>query len=307
MPTITISTLKAIERLQQKHQTGTSLLTNFATADEINWDDNVTSYEDWHSSVARLLGQIFSDQTVSDEFKDDDFGQNEERRNNYDHKTLFKREFGGKIRKLSSIINDLQSGLYQEAKPNRDKWNEFLRTLIITIVGIVGGIIAGRVSNQDNSARSKQGLDKLSVEGKWKYICTGLGGRYQHGGRFTMLKDENGAYYLSGNRMWRDDFDSLNKKWVEKTYVPNEYLNWSSEWIFVKDKSKMYFEYVIPNQPLETRGFCSGDIDRVGDSVKSVTGSFYVLNNTPILTGKIYFERVTNSEFNSPSPLPKGR
>ena len=104
--------------------------------------------------------------------------------------------------------------------------------------------------------------------------------------------------------MWRDTKDTLNK-WTCKNYPESEYLHWYTNWIFVKDDSKMNFEYEIPMEKRTVTGYCTGIIDAENRKVKSVKGNFYVLNDTPILTGQIIFKKITDDDYNSISTLPK--
>jgi hypothetical protein len=186
------------------------------------------------------------------------------------------------------------------------RWG-FWQTIIVAAITAIGGIITGYIGLPHKAdPLDKQGLTDISLVGKWKYICTSFDGSYQHGGRFIVQKEKDGSLILNGERMWRDIKDTLFDGWIEKTYEESEYLLWHTNWIFVRNKTQMNFEYHIPMQDREIIGYCTGIINSMENSeVTSVKGQFYVLNQVPILTGQIIFKRVTEEDYSSRTTLVK--
>ena len=309
MATLTTKKENAIKRLQDKLGVGEQLhskLTNKLSENEFS--ELVEEVEVWSRSAANTLRQIFSDNHLSE-----DFLSNEDTvvpvDQTYAQKiSELKRDIKTKTAKLEHVISDLDNDLYYQGVDTNVKvariglWQSIIIAIITAIAGIVTGFIA---SPSKTDPLDKQGLGKLTLEGKWKYICTSFDGSYQHGGRFKVQKDKDGALYLVGERMWRDTKDAITGTWTNKEYLESDYLQWHTNWIFVNKNSQMNFEYEIPTQKANILGYCSGRIYSEKDTVEYVKGNFYVLNENPILTGQIIFKRVTNDDYNSTQTLPK--
>lgn len=307
MATITTSKDKAIKRIQDKVVEGQMLLKKLS--DDVNksdYDNVLNDHETWRTSCFNTLRQIFSDEVLASKFLGDEDGYPTDESFSQQLASL-KSDIKTDVKKLLHTIDDLNDNLYSQGGDKEIKVAKLslMTTIIVALITAIGGIVAGYVALPHKpDPLAIQGLDNVSLEGKWKYICTSFDGSYQHGGRFTVQKQKDGSLILNGERIWSDTKDTLNN-WICKTYPESEYLHWFTNWIFVKDDSKMNFEYVIPMQDRTVTGYCTGIIDAEDKQVKSVKGNFYVLNDTPILTGQIIFRKVTDEDYNSGSTLSK--
>jgi hypothetical protein len=309
MATLTTKKETAIRRLQDKLTVGKQLLLKVTNElSEIDFTEVVEEIEVWSRSTANTLRQVFSDNHLSDDFLSDEDTIVPVELTHVQKIGELKKELKAKTAKLEHVINDLDNGLYYQGVDINVKvakiglWQSIIIAIITAIAGIVTGFIA---SPSKTDPLDKQGLSKLTLEGKWKYICTSFDGSYQHGGRFKVQKDKDGTLYLVGERMWRDTKDTTTGIWTNKEYLESDYLQWHTNWIFVNKSSQMNFEYEIPTQTANILGYCSGRIYAEKDTVEYVKGNFYVLNENPILTGQIIFKRVTNNDYNSTQTLPK--
>lgn len=153
---------------------------------------------------------------------------------------------------------------------------------------------------------SKSLMNKLTddfiLEGKWKYMCTSFNHDYQHGGRFTIMRTKEGYLVLHGQRMWRDTINKNTNEWECIVYKESEYLEWKTVFIFMKNESEIYMEYIIPERSGTTNGYMRCHIIDI-EEVTTIYGNFYVL--TQELNGTIIFRKVTNEEYSSQDTLPK--
>lgn len=177
---------------------------------------------------------------------------------------------------------------------------------VAAITAISGGLTAYYAIPPRVDPQESQGVKEIGLSGKWKYICTSFDGSYQHGGRFEVRADDDGALFLSGERMWRDTKDAMTGNWTCRSYKESDFLQWHSNWIFVRNNTQMNFEYTIPMVDREVKGYATGAISTdVEGRVTHVRGQFYVLNNMPVLTGQIIFRRVSEEDYHSTTTLPK--
>jgi hypothetical protein len=307
MAAITTTKELAIIRIQEKIKEAKIISTKLATQIGLAEYKKILNEADiWKISSGNTLKQIFSDEHLSSRFLDENdivVPGNEslpEKISNLDD------SINDDIKKLEHIINDLNNNLYSQQGDKETKLAKmgFWQTIIVALITAIAGIITGYIAIPHKiDPLQQQGLSKLTLEGKWKYICTSFDGSYQHGGRFTVQKEPDGSLILNGQRMWKDTQDTLTKAWTNKEFNEAEYMNWHTNWIFVRNKTQMNFEYYIPAQ--EKTGYCTGIINSENDKVVSVTGEFYVLKQTPILNGQITFKRVTDEDYNSKSTLTK--
>jgi hypothetical protein len=171
--------------------------------------------------------------------------------------------------------------------------------LITAFAGIITGILTGYFAlPKPIDPQIKQGVKDLSLEGKWKYICTDYKLKYQHGGRFYIEKDDHGGLILIGQRMFKDVYNDSASKWSSKTFPSSGYANWNSTWIYVRDNVQFNFEYEITS--LNKKGYCTGHINKVRDIVQSITGNFYQLFPAENLAGSVIFTKITDEEYANP-------
>jgi len=142
---------------------------------------------------------------------------------------------------------------------------------------------------------------KLDIEGKWKYQCVGKRNQYKHGGHFYIRRDDKGAFILKGERMWVDTLNPETNKWVKRDYSKDNYKNWNTTWIFVKDNSKFYFEYEVRDLEVLARGYSSGDIRIENNEVVSVSGEFFQFHPRRDLSGSIFYEKIPDLEYEHPN------
>lgn len=307
MATITTTKDLAIIRIQEKIKEAKIISSKLASGiGQSEYKKILNEAEIWKISSANSLKQIFSDEHLSSKFLDEDdifVPENEtlsERISNLDD------SLKDDIKKLEHVINDLNKDLYSQQGDKETKLAKmnFWQTIIVALITAIAGIVTGYIAIPHKiDPLQQQGLSKLTLEGKWKYICTSFDGSYQHGGRFTVQKEPDGSLILSGQRMWKDTLNTLTNTWFNKDFNEAEYMNWHTNWIFVRNNTQMNFEYHIPS--LEKTGYCTGIINSENDKVISVTGEFYVLKQTPVLNGQITFKRVTDEDYNSKSTLTK--
>ena len=178
------------------------------------------------------------------------------------------------------------------------------QAVLVTIITTIGGIVTGYIALPHKiDPIEQQGLGNVNIEGKWKYVCTKFGGKYQHGGRLNIQKGDDGSLILCGQRTWCDTKDSLKKEWTQKIYPPSEYLNWHSNWIFARNSTQIHLEYEIPMESGSIIGYCTGNIISENKIARIIQGNYYVVNAMPISTGKMIFERVSDQEYLSSAPL----
>lgn len=308
MNTINISKKAAKNLLQKQIQLGNALLNKCMPAlDKDGYDDLLDEADSWFTNTSTTLRQIFTDETISSKFIDGNGAGLPNPDATITEKTLeLKRDIKKHIQKLNSLSESLESNLYSRSVDPEDKktkWS-FAQAVIIALISAAVGL-AGYSLPHKADPEQKQGLENISLEGKWKYICSSFDGSYQHGGRFYVEKASDGYLVLHGERMWKDTKDLKTNIWTCRNFKQSDFLQWHTNWIFVKNSSQIYFEYEIPMQTNTATGYCSGEIYPEHNHVQSVQGNFYVLNNVPILTGQIYFKKVSDAEFNSMNTLPK--
>ncbi len=196
-----------------------------------------------------------------------------------------------------------------ETVNNQKVWSSIKLEIWKAIIGaiitaIIGGLFAYIFIPKPIDQEKRQ-VGNLSLEGKWKYICTSYDGSYQHGGRFVVQKEPSGSLILNGDRMWRDEYDSVTKEWKCVNYKESDYKSWKTNWIYIKDNTQMMFEYELQVDQT-VKGYCTGVINENDKGeVKAVDGWFYVLGQKNPLYGKILFKKVSVSEFNDSTTLAK--
>jgi hypothetical protein len=304
MATINVNREVAIERIESKISEAKKLKEKLTTSlDPEVFKNELYEAEEWKINTVNTLQQVFSDNILADTFTKIDLNkclQSPELSNKI---TILNTEISSGIKKLENILTDIRKGLfYTTIHPQlRVAQISLWKSIIITIAGALISAFFAYKSKSENS----QGLRDLTLQGKWKYICTSFDGTYQHGGRFEVQKGRDGSLFLSGERMWRDTEDTLTGKWNNRNYTESEYLQWYTNWIYVNNSSQMNFEYVIPTKTKNILGYCTGRILSNKKLVEYVKGNFYVLTETPILTGQIIFKRVSDSDYYSITTLPK--
>lgn len=308
MATITISKEKAIKRLSDKINEAEEITLQLKPNVSISEYSRLLDEGNiWIDSTADTLKQIFSDNHLSDKFSDDDDDSIESEPLSAKIKNL-KNELKDKIKRLEHIVDDLRDNIYKQqtdSQASLAKWG-FWQTIIVALITAIAGIITGYIAIPHKiSPLDKQGLSTLTLEGKWKYICTSFDGTYQHGGRLVVQKEKDGSLVLNGERMWRDTKDTLTQKWTCKNFEESDYLFWNTNWILVRNDTQINFEYKIPMKDRDVIGYCSGIIDSDDGKVVCIKGNFYVINQSPILTGQIIFKRVTDDDYGSKSTLTK--
>lgn len=226
MANITTTKEKALKRIQDKigeaHTIRNKLTSEISQAE---YRKLLNEAEIWKTSSGNALKQIFSDEHLSKVFLEDDsvilLHDNSFSKNI----SSLKDELIDDIKKLEHIINDLNENLYtqqgdKEAK--LAKWG-FLQTVIVALITAGAGIFTGYLAiPHKTDPLEKQGLSTITLEGKWKYICTSFDGSYQHGGRFIVQKEADGSLILNGERMWKDIKDTSGK-WHNKVYEESDY------------------------------------------------------------------------------------
>lgn len=181
-----------------------------------------------------------------------------------------------------------------------DLWKAIILATITAVSGIVTTYIAS--PKKPASAMEKQGLENLSIQGKWIYVCTDYNGKYQHGGRFKVSKQSSGALQLNGERMWKDILSEDSTKWRCNVFTGNQIFPWKSLWIYVHDENQFNMEYEITVDGQVIKGYCNGDITAEGNQVQKIEGYFYqLLPRTPLLAGRITFNKVTDNDYNNPA------
>lgn len=174
------------------------------------------------------------------------------------------------------------------------------QAIIISMITSLTGVITGYYTiKKPVDPQEVQGVTKLDLEGKWKYICTDFNGKYQHGGRFYIEKQANGALLLVGQRMFKDTIIEKANKWVPHNFKPSEYLGWNSNWIYVNSNTQFNFEYFI--NTTNTKGYCTGYIEKDGSKVSRIDGHFYQLLPSKNLAGQVVFIKISENEYNNPS------
>lgn len=177
------------------------------------------------------------------------------------------------------------------------------QAIIIAFITAVTGLIGGHAIPIEIDPITKQGLEDLSLEGKWKYMCVDGKGHYEHGGRFYIDKDRTGALELIGQRMFKDTLNLATNKWVAMRFPASQYLEWHSNWIFVNKGTQFNFEYEVEADRL-VKGYCTGKIQKAKEGEKekviSVSGHFYQLYPARTLSGTITFTRISDDEYSNP-------
>jgi hypothetical protein len=178
------------------------------------------------------------------------------------------------------------------------------QAIIIAVITAFSGIITGIFTGyfaipKPIDPQIQQGVKDLSLEGKWKYVCTDYKREYQHGGRFYIEKDSHGGLILVGQRMFKDVKNDTLNKWVPKVFPSSEYANWNSTWIYVHDNVQFNFEYEITSYG--KKGYCTGRINKENNKIQSITGNFYQLFPAENLAGSVIFTKISDVEYASPS------
>ena len=308
MANITTTKEKAIKRIQVKVAEGQILFQKLSDdIDNEEYNATLNDYDIWRTSCFNTLRQVFSDEILANKFLGDETPLPSEETLSQKISAL-KADIKTDIKRLKHTIDDLNDNIYSQGGDKEIKVAKIglWTTIIVALITALGGIATGYIALPHKpDPLAIQGLENLSLEGKWKYICTSFDGSYQHGGRFSVQKERDGSLILNGERMWRDTKDTISNKWTDKNYAESDYLQWHTNWIFVKNDLKINFEYEIPMKDRTVTGYCTGIIDAKNGKVQSVKGNFYVLNDTPILTGQIIFKKVSDDDFSSKSTLAK--
>jgi hypothetical protein len=308
MATLNIDKDNAIDIVEESIQNGRKIIQEIiSSVSDTTINSASQKVKDWKSDTSDNLKQIFNDAEISNRFlSTDDLAQSVDVGID-DQRKILIAELQKAVEVLERIENKVKKGLFDPRASSDEvvaRWS-MLQAIVVPIIAALVGLLTGFLSANKGGAGDKQGLDSLSFEGKWKYICTSFDGNYQHGGRFIVRKDKDGYLYLSGERMWKDTKDS-SRKWVNHVYPESEYLNWKTNWIFVNKNSQMNFEYQIRTETSTTLGYCSGQIAWVDkEEVGLVIGNFYVLDSEKILRGQIRFKKVSDNEYQSTNTLPK--
>lgn len=177
---------------------------------------------------------------------------------------------------------------------------KMIQVIAVSVITAISGAAAGHFAVPVDPQK-QQGVKGLALEGKWKYMCTDGKGTYEHGGRFEISKDKNGALSLRGERMFRDTVNPLTHQWVVRDFPDNQYLEWDSDWIFVHDDIQMNFQYTLTSNSL-IRGYCTGSIKKNADNeAREVDGHFYQLYPARNLSGGITFSRIDEAEYAKPT------
>ncbi|MCW3101698.1 MAG: hypothetical protein JWO09_138 [Bacteroidetes bacterium] len=180
-----------------------------------------------------------------------------------------------------------------------DTWKAVIIAIITAISGIVTTYIASPPKTPTEA--QLQNVRNLSIEGRWKYVCTDYNDLYQHGGRFEVIKQDNGALQLRGERMWKDIYDTVKHAWNCNDFKGNEIIPWNSIWIYVHDKTQFNMEYEMIDHSIVKKGYCTATIIADKGDVQKIEGYFYqLLPTTPLLAGRVAFEKVTDSDYNNP-------
>ncbi|MEI6684057.1 MAG: hypothetical protein WCO44_15610 [Bacteroidota bacterium] len=196
-----------------------------------------------------------------------------------------------------------------ERENNQRFWStiklEIWKAIIAALItGIIGGLFAYVFIPKPIDPVKRQ-VGNLCLEGKWKYICTSYDGTYQHGGRFIVQKEPSGSLILNGDRMWRDEYDSVTKKWRCVNYKESDYKSWKTNWISIQNNTQMMFEYELQLDKT-IKGYCTGVIiENNHGEVKAVEGWFYILGQKNPLYGKILFKKVSDTIFSDSTTLTK--
>ena len=309
MATLTTKKETAVKRLHDKLAEGKNLKSKASS--EITLDDYsnlIEEFETWRSSVANTLRQIFSDNLLAENFLADEDVLVSTSQSLQENVRVLTKDIKSSIAKIEHILSDVESDLYYPVIDTdvRVATIGLWQSIIIAIITAAAGIVTGYLASPNKPEPAERQLGNVTLEGKWKYICTSFDGSYQHGGRFQVQKASDGSLYLIGERMWRDTYDSISKSWVNKDFNEADYLQWRTNWIYVNKDSEMYFEYEIPTQKNgKISGYCSGTITSQNGKVEYVKGNFYVLNAEQILKGQIIFKIVSDDDYNSKQTLPK--
>lgn len=208
MATITISKEKAIKRLSDKINEAEEITLQLKPNVSISEYSRLLDEGNiWIDSTADTLKQIFSDNHLSDKFSDDDDDSIESEPLSAKIKNL-KNELKDKIKRLEHIVDDLRDNIYKQqtdSQASLAKWG-FWQTIIVALITAIAGIITGYIAIPHKiSPLDKQGLSTLTLEGKWKYICTSFDGTYQHGGRLVVQKEKDGSLVLNGEDVDEND------------------------------------------------------------------------------------------------------
>lgn len=137
-----------------------------------------------------------------------------------------------------------------------------------------------------------------TMTGKWLYICTGHDGKYQHGGRFTAIQNED-VWSLKGERMWKDTINTKGNRWDTIVYRPTR--SWRSLSGNI-DNNEIRCEYLVENiEGEDIHGYFHGSIT-VDDSnhVIRAKGIFNQLFPSKQLSGDIEFYKIPDSIYNNP-------
>lgn len=293
---------KAIEKLNQRATDGRSLIQLLKANQDVNKEMLLEEYDFWRTGTVSVLRQIFSDDHIAKEFQEDaPFTQT----NDSNILEELEKSIKYDLRSIEHTTKCINDNTYEfiETENQKAARLSLWQTVIVTLVTALGTIFTGYMALPSKSAQ-QQGLVNVTLAGHWKYICTAFDGSYQHGGRLTVDKDEDGLLSLVGERMWRDNKDSTGT-WINTNFKESDFLQWHTTWINVRKNREISFEYRIPTQDRDILGYCTGHITTEKDTVVRVMGQFYVLNERPILTGQIIFKKVSKDEYESDSTLMK--
>lgn len=196
-----------------------------------------------------------------------------------------------KSERLYASTRQLSQLLYSNSKTTRF-WPGFIKLcclfvkipVLIPLETETPQVLKGLETEAPSTVRTSP------LVGKWKYACTSFDLLYQHGGEFTIGPQSNGKLKLKGYRMWKKLRKAEGSRWKIIKYDELEYTHWSSVFIFEIDKEKFAFEYEIPQQNGNLRGYCSCTLKHSEDGTLKAEGRFYELNK--LITGTIRFDKI---------------
>lgn len=274
-------------------------------------DKVIDEYEVWENSCAGLLRVIFDDESISKEFKETGFVSYDLNRSFAEDIHAMHTDIKQSVSKLKSVKSDILNGVYENKPKDIPEPNPTVASakiarssaIIVALITACFGFLTAYIAipSKPPTQLQKQGFENLSIEGKWKYICTDYNGLYQHGGRFTVSKNSLGAMQLSGERMWRNTYDSLTKSWIFNEFKGTSVLTWKSRWIYVHNVNDFNMEYEIIVNGESVKGYCTANIVQDHNQIQKMDGSFYqLLPRTPLLAGTIKFIKVTDYDYDNP-------
>lgn len=273
-----------------------------AINDKHQYEECRHNHQEWRSSCGQQLKQLFTEKSISDDFlKVGALVISETNRTLENYILDLQEDITDDLNNLSKIEDDVFTDLYttQPSSFKVEVWKAAAAAIITAIASIITTIIVS--PPKDPSAKAMQGLQDLSLNGKWLYVCTDYNGFYQHGGTFTVTTLSDGALQLNGLRMWKDTYDTVNKVWSCKTFTSEKILPWYSTWIYVHARNQFNMEYEITVDGQIVKGYCTGSIKEGNAEVQKIEGYFYqLLPRIPLLAGRVTFNKVGDSEYFHP-------